>query len=61
VGNRVVRHIVSLAAGVLVTLGWIGDGDSEKFADVAAEVIGGVMLLWSIYASHKDDKNREAK
>lgn len=46
----VVRHILTIAGGALVTRGYIGSGDLELLAGAIATVAG---IAWSIYEKRK--------
>lgn len=56
VANRVIRHLASGVATLLVAYGLLGDAQTSQFIDGAAEVIGGLLFLWSLYASHRNEQ-----
>jgi hypothetical protein len=47
----ILRHLLTLIGGILVTLGVLSPEDTELLITSLLEVIGGAMVLWGVIAS----------
>lgn len=46
-----IRHLLTLIGGILVTIGFISAEDSSIIVTALMEVFGGVLVLWGVIAS----------
>ena len=60
-----IRHLLTLAGGILVTLGVFTADSVEILTTALIEIVGGVLTAWGVIASYKNkdkiaDGNSEA-
>lgn len=58
--KALVRHLLTLAGGILVTLGVFTADSVEILTTALIEIVGGVLTAWGVIASYKN-KNKIAQ